>query len=68
MGIQTPTNCRHRADDGVLNPFIHPLFRSEFNSEFWLLTPEFCLINKSTVSSAYWSQIWPEQEEEQVAF
>ncbi|AUB35903.1 hypothetical protein COO91_01796 [Nostoc flagelliforme CCNUN1] len=27
---------------GVLNPFIHPLFRSEFNSEFWLLTPEFC--------------------------
>ncbi|WP_375474649.1 hypothetical protein [uncultured Nostoc sp.] len=27
---------------GVLNPFIHPLFRSEFNSEFWRLTPEFC--------------------------
>ena len=24
MGIQTPPNCRHRVDGGVLNPFIHP--------------------------------------------
>jgi hypothetical protein len=33
-GLKPQRKSRHRADDGVLNPFIHPLFSSEFNSEF----------------------------------
>jgi len=41
MGIQTPTNCRHRADDSAE---FNSVSGSGAVSPFWLLTPEFCLI------------------------
>ncbi|BAZ02953.1 hypothetical protein NIES37_69660 (plasmid) [Tolypothrix tenuis PCC 7101] len=35
---------------GGLKPVYSSASRTEFNSEFWLLTPEFCLIKKETIT------------------